>query len=175
MQRFVSLVRFWTHCLKCEADKLTVSLRKSLQRLVLRQYKISCCKLLTNRLRERLCLGRNVRQLTIFWKDYKSYKVCIANINPSTMSITTFHLHAFNTQSSPTPIHASKRPKVSFPNLCFDWSDVKLVSCTHITSDQSKHKYRKLTSLHVYPMRSLYPIEITGFERLAGTFHFRCG
>ena len=32
-------------------------------------------------------------------------------------------------------------------------------NCIQITSDQSKHRYVKLTSLHVYPMTSLYPIK----------------
>ena len=31
---------------------------------------------------------------------------------------------------------------------------------THITSDQSKHSYRKLTSLHGFSITSLYPMKI---------------
>ena len=45
-----------------------------------------------------------------------------------------------------------RRPKLSFPYLCFDSSEVMFVN---ITSGQSKQSYRKLLSLHVYPMKSL--------------------
>ena len=37
-----------------------------------------------------------------------------------------------------------------------------------------KFAKRKLLTF-IFTIRSLYPIEITGFERLAGTFHFRWG
>ena len=43
-----------------------------------------------------------------------------------------------------THVHTAYRPpKVSFPYLCFDWSEVMFVSCTNITSNQPKHRYGK--------------------------------
>ena len=33
---------------------------------------------------------------------------------------------------------------ISFRYMCFDFSEVMFVSCTNITSDQSKHKYEEL-------------------------------
>ena len=35
---------------------------------------------------------------------------------------------------------------------------------TNVTSDQSKRRYEKLTSLHVHPMKSSYPIESWGLQ-----------
>ena len=50
---------------------------------------------------------------------------------------------------------ACRRPKVNFSYLRFDWSEVMFVSCTHITSDQSKHSCENHMLLHIYPMKSL--------------------
>ena len=75
-------------------------------------------------------------------------------------SIITFHVHSFymeirshilltiitNKYIMHMYITHMWRPKVSFQCLCFDWSEVMFVSCTHITSDQ----YVKCTSQYIW-------------------------
>ena len=41
--------------------------------------------------------------------------------------------------------------KVNFPYLCFDWAEVTFLSCTHITSDQSKRRCKGKATLWPVP------------------------
>ena len=82
-------------------------------------------------------------------------------------SIFTFHLHSFHTRKNPTmyvTIHSARTHmwtlltyandwnlKVNFPYLCFDWAEVTFLSCTHITSDQSKRRCKGKATLWPVP------------------------
>ena len=108
-------------------------------------------------------------------KVFKVFEELLLGISQY-LSIITFHLHSFHMEnqvicsSYETTLHANtlhtaccRQPKVSLPYLCYDCAEMMFVSCTHITSDQSKlHKYGKLITHHAYPVISLYPMKLPG-------------
>ena len=59
--------------------------------------------------------------------------------------------------------------------FCFDWSEVMFVSCTYITFDQSKDKYGKLTSLHVYQNDTIVSNKIIGSKKQVPVFRIKTG